>query len=56
MFKNTYSIFKYICFVQGEIDEFKSRWMDFLLKGDPYYNKNLSCDTEQYNIKTYKVE
>jgi len=40
---------------QGEIDEFKKNWGEFLLKGDPYYNKNLSCDTEQYNIKTYKV-
>ena len=35
--------------------EFQKRWAEFLIKGDPYYNKNLSCDTEQYNIKTTKV-
>ena len=40
---------------QGEIAEFKNRWEDFLIKGDPYYNINLSLDTEQYNIKTYRV-
>ena len=39
-----------------EIDEFKKTWGDFLIKGDPYYNINLSCDTSYYNIKPYKVQ
>ena len=40
---------------QGEINTFKDRWQDFLDEGDPYYNVNLSLDTEQYHIKKCKV-
>lgn len=40
---------------QGEIETFNERWGDFLKKGDPYYNKNLSLQTEQYDILTTKV-
>lgn len=40
---------------QGEMETFKTKWEDFLEKGDPYYNKNLSLKTEQYDIKTNKV-
>ena len=40
---------------QGEISRFKERWQDFLDEGDPYYNINLSLDTEQYHIKKCKV-
>lgn len=40
---------------QGEITRFKERWQDFLDEGDPYYNINLSLDTEQYHIKKCKV-
>lgn len=40
---------------QGEIDTFAKDWKKFLEKGDPYYNKNLSLDTERYDIKTYRV-
>lgn len=36
---------------QGEIEKFRNRWKEFLEKGDPYYNKNLRYDTEQYDIK-----
>ena len=41
---------------QGEIARFKERWQDFLDEGDPYYNINLSLDTEQYHIKKCKVD
>ena len=40
---------------QGEISTFEKRWVDFLEKGDPYYNLNLSLDTEVYHIKNIKV-
>lgn len=40
---------------EGEMATFKERWEDFLEKGDPYYNKNLSLQTEQYDIRTTKV-
>ena len=40
---------------QGEISTFEKRWADFLEKGDPYYNLNLSLDTEVYHIKNIKV-
>jgi len=40
---------------QGEIDTFEKRWMEFLDKGDPYYNINLSLDTEVYHMKSLKV-
>ena len=41
---------------QGEISTFERRWADFLEKGDPYYNLNLSLDTEVYHIKNIKVK
>ena len=41
---------------QGEINRFKSKWGDFLEKGDPYYNKNLEDGSEQYPIKHCKVD
>ncbi|MCX4302426.1 MAG: glycosyltransferase family 2 protein [Clostridia bacterium] len=41
---------------QGEISRFKERWHDFLDEGDPYYNINLSLDTEQYHIKKIEVD
>ncbi len=40
---------------QGEISTFEKRWVDFLEKGDPYYNLNLSLDTEVYHMKNIKV-
>lgn len=40
---------------QGEISTFEKRWVDFLEKGDPYYNINLSLDTEVYHMKNIKV-
>lgn len=36
---------------QGEINRFKDRWKDFLEKGDPYYNSNLTLDREDFCIK-----
>ncbi len=36
---------------QGEINRFKDRWKDFLEKGDPYYNSNLTLDREDFSIK-----
>lgn len=40
---------------QGEMDTFKSKWQDFLDEGDPYYNINLSCDTEVYHMRKDKI-
>lgn len=40
---------------QGEINTFEQRWGDFLDEGDPYYNINLSLDTEVYHMKNIKV-
>ena len=39
-----------------EIDRFYENWQDFLDKGDPYYNKNLRLDNDQYAIRTEKVQ
>ena len=40
---------------QGEINTFEQRWGDILDRGDPYYNINLSLDTEVYHFKNIKV-
>lgn len=40
---------------QGEINTFKEKWQDFLDKGDPYYNVNLSLDTEVYHMKKCRI-
>ena len=40
---------------QGEINTFEERWHDFLDKGDPYYNINLSLDTEVYHMKNIAI-
>lgn len=41
---------------QGEIRTFEKRWQNFLDEGDPYYNINLSLDTEVYHMKKCKIE
>lgn len=40
---------------QGEISTFEQRWGNILDEGDPYYNINLSLDTEVYHMKNIKV-
>ncbi len=40
---------------QGEICTFEKRWGNILDEGDPYYNVNLSLDTEVYHMKNIKV-
>ena len=40
---------------QGEICRFEQRWGEILDEGDPYYNINLSLDTEVYHMKNIKV-
>ncbi len=40
---------------QGEICAFERRWPEILDSGDPYYNINLSLDTEVYHMKNIKV-
>ena len=40
---------------QGEMSTFEQRWGNFLDEGDPYYNINLSLDTEVYHMKNIKV-
>lgn len=41
---------------QGEMNIFKQRWRDFLDEGDPYYNINLTLDTEVYHMKRCKID
>ncbi|MBE6049636.1 MAG: glycosyltransferase family 2 protein [Clostridium sp.] len=36
---------------QGEFKRFRERYEDFLEKGDPYYNKNLTLDREDFSLK-----
>ena len=40
---------------QGEINRFKEKWQNFLDEGDPYYNINLSLDTEVYHMKRVRI-
>ena len=40
---------------QGEMSRFERKWGEILDAGDPYYNINLSLDTEVYHIKSIKV-
>lgn len=40
---------------QGEICRFEQKWGEILDSGDPYYNINLSLDTEVYHMKNIKV-
>ena len=40
---------------QGEISRFEQKWGNILDEGDPYYNVNLSLDTEVYHMKNIKV-
>ena len=40
----------------SEIERFKEKWPDILKNGDPYYNKNLRIDIDQFAITTGKVE
>jgi len=35
-----------------ESNNFKTKWKHFLEKGDPYYNKNFSLNTCNFDIKT----
>ncbi len=37
-----------------EVEYFKQRWSDFLHKGDPYYNPNLTLDREDYSLDPRK--
>ena len=36
---------------QQEIETFKKRWSDFLEKGDPYYNPNLTLDDNNFGLR-----
>lgn len=40
---------------QNEICRFEQRWGNILDEGDPYYNPNLSLDTEVYHMKNIQV-
>ncbi|MDO4608225.1 MAG: glycosyltransferase family 2 protein [Clostridia bacterium] len=35
----------------GEVIRFQNKWTEFLKNGDPYYNPNLSLDTEDFALK-----
>lgn len=37
---------------QGEFKRFRERYADFLEKGDPYYNINLTLDKEDFSLKS----
>jgi len=41
---------------KNEIDYFMTKWQEFLYEGDPYYNINLSLDTEVYHMKKCKID
>ncbi len=41
---------------QKEIELFLTTWKDKLAKGDEYYNKNFRLDSDQYEIRTDKVD
>lgn len=34
-----------------EVDNFKSRWSDVLVAGDPYYNPNLTLEREDFSLR-----
>ncbi|MBD7910216.1 glycosyltransferase family 2 protein [Clostridium cibarium] len=36
---------------KGEFDRFRERYSDFLEKGDPYYNVNLTLDKEDFTLR-----
>lgn len=36
---------------KGEFDRFRERYKDFLEKGDPYYNVNLTLDKEDFSLR-----
>ena len=36
---------------QGEIEFMRSRWIDLLKKGDPYYNENLTLSKWNYSLR-----
>lgn len=36
---------------KGEFDRFRERYKDFLEKGDPYYNPNLTLDREDFSLR-----
>ena len=36
---------------QGEFNRFRERYKDFLEKGDPYYNPNLTLDREDFSLR-----
>lgn len=40
----------------GEIARFINRWEDFLVKGDPYYNMNLSLHHNNYKLRDLNIE
>ena len=35
----------------GEVTRFQERWKEELIKGDPYYNPNLTLDSEDFSLK-----
>lgn len=41
---------------RNEINYFSNKWQNFLDEGDPYYNINLSMDTEVYHMKKIKID
>lgn len=41
---------------QGEIARFVNRYQDFLEKGDPYYNPNLTLLSEDFGLRNIKYE
>ena len=37
-----------------EIENFKRKWKDVLIVGDPYYNQNLTLSREDFSVRRYK--
>lgn len=38
---------------EAEIEKFQNKWKDIYENGDPYYNKNFSIESCNYNIRKY---
>ena len=40
----------------SEVERFQQKWQSVLLDGDPYYNSNLSLDSEDFRIAVQPLE
>ena len=36
---------------EGEVEKFQKKWPEILEKGDPFYNPNLTLDSQDFSLK-----